>query len=305
MSGATGQGGRRVLVTGAGGFVGRALCPALRRASWSVVAAGRRETGDIGPETDWVPLLDGVEAVVHLAARVHVMWDDGAGPEAFDRVNHRASARLAAQAAKAGVRRFVFMSTVKVHGDVSGGALSGASAPSPADEYGRSKLAAEAALALHAGTMQAVVLRPPLVYGPGVKGNFLSLMRVVDGGWPLPLAAIVNRRSLIGLGNLVDAARAALDAPPGVYLPSDGEDVSTPALVRRIATALGRPARLFPVPAALLRGLAAAAGRSGAFERLAGSLVVDGRLAGWQPPFTMADGLAETAAWYRNESGGG
>ncbi len=293
---------RRVLVTGAGGFIGRALCPALRRASWSVVEAGRRETGDIGPTTDWRPLLDGADSVIHLAARVHVMRDDGAGAEAFDRVNHRATARLAAQAAAAGVRRLVFMSSVKVHGDVSDRPLGARDAPSPSDPYGRSKLAAEAALARHAGTMETVVLRPPLVYGPGVKGNFLNLMRLVDRGWPLPLAAFDNRRSLICLGNLVDAACAALDAPAGIYLPSDGEDVSTPMLVRRIADALGKRARLFPVPAALLQGLAAAARQSGAYDRLAGSLTVDGGLSGWRPPFTMAQGIAETAAWYRRET---
>jgi nucleoside-diphosphate-sugar epimerase len=289
-------------VTGAGGFVGRALCPALRRGSWSVIAAGRRETGDIGPATDWRPLLDGAEAVIHLAARVHVMRDAGGDSEAFDRVNHRATARLAAQAAEAGVRRFVFMSSVKVHGDASDRPLSGAAAPAPCDAYGRSKLAAETALARHAGTMTAVMLRPPLVYGPAVKGNFLSLLRAVDRGLPLPLAAVDNRRSLIYLGNLVDAARAALEAPPGVYLPSDGEDVSTPVLIRRVAAALGRPARLFPVPPALLRAVAAAAGKGEAYARLAGSLVVDGALPGWRPPCTMAEGLADTAAWYRREA---
>lgn len=294
---------RRVVVTGAGGFVGRALCPALQRASWSVVPAGRRDTGDIGPATDWRPLLDGAEAVVHLAARVHVMRDDGAEPAAFDRVNHLATARLAAQAAEAGVRRFVFMSSVKVHGDVSDHPLRADDPPSPTDPYGRSKLAAEAALAGHSARMATAILRPPLVYGPGVKGNFLSLMRAIDRGWPLPFAAVANRRSLIQLGNLVDAARAALEAPPGIYLPSDGEDVSTPALVRRIAAALGRPARLYSVPPAMLRGLAAAAGKTAALERVTGSLTVDGRLAGWKPPFAMAEGLAATAAWYRREFG--
>ena len=296
---------RRVLVTGANGFVGRALCPALRQAAWSVVAATRRETGEIGPATDWRPLLDGIDAVVHLAARVHVMRGGAAEADTFERVNHRATARLAEQAAEAGVRRFVFMSTVKVHGDASGRPLTAGDPAAPADAYGRSKLAAEAALARHAGRMAVVVLRPPLVYGAGAKGNFLSLLRAVDRGWPLPLAALDNRRSLIALGNLADAVRAALEAPPGVYLPSDGEDVSTPALVRRIAAALGRPARLFPAPAGLLRAVAAAAGRPGAYERLAGSLTVDGRLAGWRPPVAMAEELERTAAWYRRERGAG
>lgn len=294
------QAERRVVVTGADGFVGRTLCPALQRAAWSVTPAGRRDTGDIGPDTDWRPLLDGADAVVHLAARVHVMRG-GTELAAFDRVNHLATARLAAQAAEAGVRRFVFMSSVKVHGDASDRRLSADDRPAPGDPYGRSKLAAEAALAAYSAGMATAILRPPLVYGPGVKGNFLTLMRAVDRGWPLPLAAVANRRSLIHLGNLVDAIRAALEAPPGIYLPSDREDVSTPTLVRRIAAALGRPARLFSAPPGILRGLAAAAGKSAAVERLTGSLTVDGLLAGWSPPFAMAEGLAATAAWYRRE----
>jgi len=294
--------GRRVLVTGAGGFVGRALCPALRRASWSVVPAGRDETGDIGPETDWRPLLEGVDAVVHLAARVHVIRDEARNPSAaFDRANHQATARLAGQAAEAGIRRFLYLSSVKVHGDHSDRPLSAADAPAPTDPYGRSKLAAEQALARHSGRMATVVLRPPLVYGPGVKGNFLSLLRAVDRGLPLPLAAIDNRRSLIQVENLADAIRAALDAPPGVYLPSDRDDVSTAMLVRRVAAALGRPARLFPAPPAILRGLAAAVGKSAAVERLIGTLTVDGALPGWHPPHSMSEGMTAAATWYRME----
>ncbi len=293
-------GDRRVLVTGPGGFVGRALCPALEQASWTVIPAGRRAVGDIGPATDWRALLDGAEAVIHLAARVHVMRDDAADPEAeFDRVNHLATARLAAQAAEAGVHRFVFMSSIKVYGDLSDHPLTAADPPMPVDPYGRSKWAAERALAGHADRMEAVVLRPPLVYGPGVKGNFLSLMRAVDRGWPLPFGAIENRRSLIYLGNLVDAVRASLAASPGTYLPSDRDDVSTAALVRRVASAMGRPARLFPVPVWLLRAFAKAAGRSAAMDRLCGSLTVDGHLPDWRPPFTMAQALAATAEWYR------
>jgi len=295
----------RVLVTGTGGFVGRALVPALERASWAVRPVGRRDVGDIGPATEWRPLLEGVDAVVHLAARVHVMRDDAADPAAaFDRVNHLATARLAAQAAKAGVRRFVYLSSVKVHGDASDHPLSASDSPRPNDPYGRSKLAAEQALAAHAGRMAIVVLRPPLVYGPGVKGNFLGLMRALDRGWRLPFAAVDNRRSVIGVGNLADAIRASLDTAPGTYLPRDGEDVSTAALIRRMAAALGRPARLFPVPIAVLRGLAAVAGRSAAIDRLCGTLTVDGAVPGWRPPVAMADGLAATAAWYRGPSAG-
>jgi UDP-glucose 4-epimerase len=231
-----------------------------------------------------------------------VLRDEAPDPEAaFDRTNHRATARLAAQAAEAGVRRFLFLSSVKVHGDRSDRPLSAADVPAPTDAYGRSKLAAEQALARHSGRMATVALRPPLVYGPGAKGNFLSLLRAVDRGLPLPLAAIDNRRSLIHVENLADAILAALDAPSGIYLPSDRDDVSTAMLVRRIAAALGRPARLFPVPPAILRGLAAAAGKSAAIERLAGTLTVDGALPGWHPPCSMSEGLAATASWYRME----
>jgi len=292
--------GRRVLVTGAAGFVGRALVPRLEASGYAARLATRAETGDIGPETDWRPLLADIDAVVHLAARVHVMRDRAADPEReFDRVNHQATATLAAQAAAAGVRRFIFLSSIKVHGDASDHPLSASDAPAPDDAYGRSKLAAERALAGLGDDMTVVVLRPPLVYGPGVKGNFHAMLRAIDRGWPLPLGAIANRRSLIYVGNLADAIRAALDAPSGTYLPSDREDVSTPELIRRTAAALGRPARLFPVPPALLRGLAGAAGKSAAADRLTGSLTVDGALPGWQPPFSLAEGLRATAGWFR------
>jgi nucleoside-diphosphate-sugar epimerase len=291
---------RTVLVTGAGGFVGQALLPCLRAAGWRVHTAGRAAVGDIGPSTDWRPFLDGANAVVHLAARVHVMRDEADDPETeFDWVNHRGTARLAEQAVEKGIRRFVFLSSVKVHGDASDHALTGDDPPAPNDAYGRSKLAAERALAALAGPMQVTVLRPPLVYGPGVKGNFLTMLKAVDRGWPLPLAAIENRRSLIYAGNLADAIRTALDTPAGTYLPSDRDDVSTPALIRRLAAAMDRRARLFPVPPALLRALAGVAGKAAAVERLTGSLTVDGAMPGWQPPFGMSDGLAATAAWYR------
>ena len=304
ISGA-GSAARTVLVTGAGGFVGRALVPLLKTSGWTVRPVVRADTGDIGPDTDWRPLLAGVHAVVHLAARVHVMRDRAADPEReFDRTNHLAAARLAAQAEATGVRRFVFLSSVKVHGDTADHPLGAADTPCPNDAYGRSKLAAERAIAAEADAMTIVILRPPLVYGPGVRGNFLAMMRAIERGWPLPLASLRNRRSLIYAGNLADAIRAALDGPPGTYLPSDRDDVSTPALIRRTATALERPARLFPVPPALLRGLAAAAGKTAAAERLTGSLAVDGVLPGWRPPFTMAEGLAATADWFRRSRAG-
>lgn len=291
---------RRVLVTGAGGFVGRNLLPVLNHAGWDVRTAGRQEIGALGPETDWHPHLEGVEAVVHLAARVHVMRETAADPESeFDRTNHLATAKLAAQSVEAGVRRIVFLSSVKVHGDTAKQSLAAADTPEPADPYGRSKLAAERALATVANALEIVVLRPPLVYGRCVKGNFLSMLTAVDRGWPMPLAAVDNRRSLIFAGNLADAIRFSLDGPPGTYLPSDQDDVSTPMLLRRTATALGRQSRLFSVPVSLLRNLAALGGKTAAIDRLADSLTVDGTLPGWHPPFSLDQGLAATAEWYR------
>ncbi|MDH3702466.1 MAG: NAD-dependent epimerase/dehydratase family protein [Alphaproteobacteria bacterium] len=294
-----------VLVTGATGFLGTALCPLLTAHGLPVRPAGRDETGDIGPETDWRPLLDGAETVIHLAARAHVMRDRAADPlAAFQRVNTAATAALARAATDAGIKRFIFVSTVKVLGETARNALTAGDPAAPQDPYAVSKWQAEQALAKHAGAFDLVILRPPLVYGPGVRGNFLTLLRAIDRGWPLPLGGIDNRRSLIHLGNLADAIRAALTVAPGVYLPSDREDLSTPELIRRLAAALGRPARLIAVPPALLRTGAKIAGRTAALDRLAGSLTVDGALPGWTPPHTPAEGFAETARWYRDRNGG-
>ena len=288
-----------VLVTGASGFVGRALRRQLNDAGWRLRTPGRGDLGDIGPDTDWRPWLDDADAVVHLAARVHVMRESAADAAAlYDRTNRAATERLAAQSVRAGVRRFVFLSSVKVHGEHADRPLTAADAPHPSDPYGRSKYAAELALR-DLIDLETVILRPPLVYGPGVRGNFLTLMRAVDRGWPLPFAGIANRRSFIYLGNLVDAIAAALTAPPGIYLPSDRQDLSTPTLIRAVAAAMGRPARLFPMPLALLRATAGALGRRAAIDRLCGSLTVDGDMPGWQPRFTLEQGLAATADGYR------
>lgn len=308
----------KVLVTGASGFVGTALLPALIERGHAVQAAVRIApprsdaiaVGDIGPDTDWHAALDGCEAVVHLAARVHVMRDAATDPiAAYRRVNTAAAARLAEQARGAGVRTFVFMSTAKVLGESSpaGRPFTDASALAPEDPYAVSKAEAEVAIAaIGAGTgMRIVSVRPPLVYGPGVGANFLRLMDTVARGRPLPLGAVRNRRSLVYVGNLAAAAVACLEHADarGAYLVSDGAALSTPDLIRRIGTALGRPARLLPVPAALLRAAGALAGKTAEIDRLLGdfALAPTGLAAlGWQPPFTVNEGLAATAAWYRS-----
>jgi nucleoside-diphosphate-sugar epimerase len=307
----------KVLVTGAAGFVGRHLCARLRDGGATVHEAVRRvdgaarsgviAVGDIGPGTEWGPALEGVDAVVHLAARVHLMSDAAADPLAeYRRVNVEGTLRLARQAAAAGVRRLVFASSVKVNGEGTppGTAFREADPPAPADPYGVSKHEAEQGLAATAGIETAVV-RPPLVYGPGVGANFLRLMRAVHRGVPLPLGAVDNRRSLVYVENLADVLALCASHPAaagGTFLASDGPPLSTPALVRALGRALGRRPRLVPVPPALLRGAASLVGRGPAVERLCGSLVVDDsrvRAAlGWRPPFGAEAGLARTARAY-------
>lgn len=311
----------RVLVTGATGFVGAALVPALRARGHVVRAALRREpaacdadervvVGDLAPGTDWRAAVDGVDAVVHLAARVHVMHDAAADPLAeFRRVNVEGTVALARAAAAAGVRRFVFVSSIKVNGEgtAPGTAYSERDPPAPRDPYGRSKAEAETALrAVSAETgIEVVIVRPPLVYGPGVRANFLRLLAWAERGVPLPFGAVDNRRSLVYVGNLADALVACVEHPAAagcVFLVSDGEDLSTGDLVRRIARALGRQPRLLPVPAGLLGGLARLAGRGAEADRLLGSLRVDPsalreRL-GWSPPHRVDDALAATARWF-------
>jgi nucleoside-diphosphate-sugar epimerase len=308
-----------ILVTGANGFVGHALCAHLAQQGLSVRRAVRgppnaqahdvAAVGDIGPDTDWRAALQDVDAIVHLAARVHVMRDTAVDPQAeFRRVNVGGTRHLARMAAKAGVRRFVFLSSVKVNGESSQCPFRETDQPHPEDAYGVSKWEAEQALmtlAREAG-MQWVVLRPPLIYGPGVGANFLKLMRALDRGLPLPLGALENRRSLLYLGNLVDAIRVCLShsaAVDQVFLLSDGEDVSTPELVHRLAAALRVRPPLVSVPLRLLRLAGRVTGRMGAVERLTGSLQVDSskiRAAlGWAPPFSLDQGLAHTADWYR------
>jgi len=318
----------RVLVTGATGFVGRHLCPTLLEGGHEVVAATRNDTpvglaagvahvavGELTPGTYWRSALEGIDAIVHLAARTHVMHETATNPEmAYRRINVEATRRLANEAAVLGIKRLVMMSSVKVNGESTAGApFSAADAPAPEDAYGRTKRDAEIELAraTEGTSTQAVVLRSPLVYGAGVKGNFLTLMEAVAAGRTLPLGSIDNSRSLLYAGNLASALRTALEHPDAAgqtYLVRDGEDLSTAGLVRRIAAALGVKPRLLPVPAGLLRVAGKLTGKGPAIARLTGSLRVDDAPIraelGWRPPFTVDQGLELTAAWFKSRSAG-
>lgn len=318
-----------VLVTGASGFVGSTLCAQLSAAGYAVRGV-RRNIGrdapppdiadpvswitipDIGPDTSWDEALHGVTTVVHLAASVHMMRDVTANLLAeFRRVNALGTEALAWAAARAGVKHFVFLSSIKVNGEETRGtAFTELDAPDPQDPYAISKWEAEQALhRIVAETgMGVVVLRCPLVYGPGVKGNFLRLMQAIDRGIPLPLALADNRRSLVYLGNLTSAIIACLHHPEAVgktYLVSDGEDVSTAQLISQMAQALGRPARLWPCPVGLIKFAGRVTGRSDEVARLLGSLCIDSSKIrhelDWMSPYTLSQGLAETTAWYRRQ----
>lgn len=313
----------RIGVTGADGFVGRALLARLAARGHEAVALTRggapisaaaetRAIGDLAAPDAIVPArLAGLDAVIHLAGRAHRPDETGREHDALYRaVNTLGTVRMAEAALAAGARRFVFVSTVKVLGEASPEGPDGApiaftaQAPlRPADPYSRSKAEAEEALApLAARGLETVLVRPPLVHGPGAGGNLAALMRLVARGVPLPLGALANRRSLVGVANLADllvlAARHPA-APGHTLLASDLEDVSTPGLVRALAAAMDRPARLLPVPPSLLRALMAFAGRRAAYDRLAGSLFVDPRpgyaALGFRPARTLAQGLAAMA----------
>ena len=314
-----------VLVTGASGFIGRATCSAVVQRGFSVRGATRVPTalpsgsenivvGEVDGATDWRSTLKGCDLVVHLASRVHVMQDDADDPLAkFYKVNADGTLTLAKQAAEAGVRRFVFLSSIKVNGESSQPArpFSADDLPAPEDAYGLSKFEAEKGLfALARETrMEVVVIRSPLVYGPGVKANFRSMMAWLATGIPLPLGALTgNRRSLVNLDNLADLILVCLVHPAAanqVFLVSDGEDISTVGLLRRTAEAMGCRARLVAVPVELLELGANLLGKGDVVRRLCGNLQVDIsktlKLLGWRPPFSLDEGLRRAAQVFLHE----
>ena len=288
----------RVLITGASGFIGSRLCEGMRQQGHEVVAA---------PRPGAAPMV-GADAVVHLAGRVHVMHEAAADPLAlFRAANVDASLQLARQAAACGVKRFVFISSVKVNGEATeaGRAFTEADAPNPLDAYGLSKFEAEMGLRALAETsgLEVVIIRPPLVYGPGVKANFAALMRAVQRGWPLPLGAVHNQRSLVALDNLVDFIGVCSVHPKAAnqtFLVSDGHDISTTELVRGLARAEGVSPRLLPLPVWTLEALAAMLGKRKTVQRLCGNLQVDISKArdqlGWVPPLSVEEGLKRAVA---------
>ena len=302
-----------VAVTGASGFIGSALFhglidrntlvrPVLRSAEIEGRYSGAVVVPKLDGNTDWSFSLKDIDVVIHAAARTHIMRDESLDPlTEYRRLNVQGTLNLARQAADAGVRRFLFLSSVKVNGESTAGtAFTENNTAAPEDPYGLSKWEAEQGLweiASQTG-MEVVVVRPPLVYGPGVKGNFARLLDLVRSGAPLPLAAVNNRRSFIGLDNLVDLLIRCVDHPKAAgqtLLVSDGQDLSTPELLRMIASAMGRSARLFSVPVSVLRLAGRALGRLEEVDRLVGSLQVDSsdtrELLGWTPPVCVEEGI--------------
>ena len=313
---------KTVLVTGANGFIGRPLCARLVEQGWDVVAALRGapappelkgcticRTAGVDSEEGWASILKGINVVVHLAARVHVMNHERADSlEQYRRVNTLGTLRLARLAAGRGAARFVFLSTVKVNGEHSAeNPFTEADPAAPVDSYARSKWEAEQGLAEIAATtaMQVVAVRPPLVYGPGVKGNFLRLMGLVHRRFPLPLASVANLRSFAYVGNLVSALESMLTATlprAATFLVSDDHDLSTPELVRSIGAAMSVSPRLLPCPPWLLLAAGRLIGKREEMQRMIESLRLDcsriKRELHWRPPFSTTDGIADAVAWF-------
>ena len=314
----------RILVTGATGFIGNAvLTSCVSDSSCEVRAAVRHNApgrlpaavesilvGNLDRNTDWTRATSGVEVIVHAGARVHVMRDSARDSLVeFHRVNVDGTLTLARHAVEAGVRRFIFISSIKVNGEgtLPDRPYTADDLPAPIDAYGISKYNAEQALRqlAHDSELEVVIIRPALVYGPGVKANFHSMMRWLHKGIPLPLGAIHNKRSLVALDNLVDLIITCVQHPAAanqIFLAGDGQDVSTTELLRRVGNALGKPARLIPVPTSILEAGAALAGKRAFAQRLCGSLQVDiskaHNLLGWRPPVSMDEALQRTVGHF-------
>ncbi|AXL52879.1 NAD-dependent dehydratase [Paraburkholderia caffeinilytica] len=315
---------QRVLITGANGFVGRAASRALLQRGDTVTGLVRRPQTTVEGVREWLfdandfdgiderwPLATRCDAVIHLAARVHMKRETTADPLAVYRgTNVTGALRVAAAARRAGARRFVFVSSIKAVGESSAGRpITEAAEPAPTDPYGISKLEAERALIDYGreSGLEIVIVRPPLVYGPGVRANFLQLMSAIANGIPLPLGSIAARRSLVFVDNLADALVHCTTDPRAAgetFHVTDGRDLSVSELARALATQLHAPARLVPVPVGFLSLAGRLTGRSAQVDRLIGELRLDSshireRL-GWYPPYTVEHGLLETAAWYRS-----
>ena len=314
----------KVLVTGGNGFVGQSLCQQLLQQDYFVRAAIRdfNKTvpasekvliGNLDANTDWSLALQDIQVVIHLAARVHVMKETSSDALAeFRKVNVEGTLNLARQAVQAGASRFIYLSSIKVNGEQTSDEMpyTPEDEPNPVDPYGISKQEAEKALrqlALETG-LKVVIIRPPLIYGPSVKANFQSMMRIIDKNVPLPLAAINNKRSLVALDNLIDLILTCIKHPAAVnqtFLVSDGHDLSTPELLKRMAVALGKRAYLLPIPTVLLVSVATMLGKKAIAQRLCGSLQVDisksRELLGWQPPLCVDDALDKVAQSYENK----
>jgi nucleoside-diphosphate-sugar epimerase len=309
------------LITGASGFIGRHLTNALQQAAypWQLRLVGRNTDrlmaapqithhaiGTIDGSTDWSGLLPGVDVVVHAAARVHLLHDTATDALAqYRRTNTEGTLRLAQQAATAGVKRLVFLSTIGIHGTGQNRPYQETDTPAPHSPYAQSKLDAERgllALAAHSG-MEVVVIRPPLVYGPQAPGNFARLATSVRRGMPLPLGSVRNLRSLVAIDNLVEFIQCVMTHPAAAnqaFLVSDGHDISTPELIRRMGAAVHQPARLLPVPLTLLRWGATCVGRQAMLHQLTSTLQADihkaRTLLGWTPPLTVDAALAKALA---------
>lgn len=315
---------KKIMVTGANGFVGKAVCAELTARGFHVVGAVRDASvigdtctdlwkdvfsvGDIDCRTDWTSALAGCSSLIHLAARAHILNDTIEDPlAAFRETNVDGSVQLARCAARAGVKRFVFVSSVGVNGNMNKQAFTESDTPAPAEAYAVSKLEAEQALAkeLKGGGMELVIVRPPLVYGPECPGNFRRLLRLLSSSVPLPFGAIRNKRSFVGVWNLADFLATCVvseTAADQVFLVSDMEDVTLPDLLRGLGKGMGKTAPLFSLSPALLRALASATGKRGLYEKLCGNLTVDASHArtvlGWTPPVPLAEGLRRTGSWY-------